>query len=68
MFGDWDWNGNRSNKQESRFYDWFEQLKIDGKKLAIIEIGAGTAIPTIRNYGEKFAKKSKKFKLIRITQ
>jgi len=29
-------------------------------------LGAGKAIPTIRNYGEKFAKKSKNFKLIRI--
>ena len=66
MFGDWDWNGSRTDKQEDKFYNWFNSLKKDGKKLAIIEIGAGKAIPTIRNYGEKFAKKSKNFKLIRI--
>ena len=66
MFGDWDWNGSRTDKQEDKFYNWFNSLKKDGKKLAIIEIGAGKAIPSIRNYGEKFAKKSKNFKLIRI--
>jgi len=66
MFGDWNWNGDRTDKQEDKFYNWFNSLKKDGKKLAIIEIGAGKAIPTIRNYGEKFAKKSKNFKLIRI--
>jgi len=66
MFGDWDWNSKRSDEQEARFHKWFNQIKIDDKKLAIIEIGAGTAIPTIRNYSEIFAKKSKKFKLIRI--
>jgi len=66
MFGDWDWNGDRADTQEDKFYNWFNSLKKDGKKLAIIEIGAGKAIPTIRNYGKKFAKKSKNFKLIRI--
>ena len=66
MFGDWSWDGERSDKQEDRFYEWFNQLKKDNKKIAIIEIGAGTTIPTIRSNGERLAKKNKKIKLIRI--
>jgi len=66
MFGDLSWIGDRTDAQEDRFYKWFNTLKLDGKKLTIIELGAGKAIPTIRNYGEKFAKKSKYFKLLRI--
>lgn len=66
MFGDWSWNGFRSDEQEDRFYTWMQTIKEAKKKLAIIEIGAGTAIPTIRKSGEKFAKKNKNIKLIRI--
>ena len=66
MFGDWSWQGERSDAQEDRFYEWMKSIKETNKKLAIIEIGAGTAIPTIRNSGERFAKKNKNMKLIRI--
>jgi len=66
MFGDWSWNGSRSDEQEDRFYTWMQTIKKEKKQLAIIEIGAGTAIPTIRNSGERFAKNNKNMKLIRI--
>lgn len=64
MFGDWSWNHKRSHNQGINFDRWIDKQR--DKKLAIIEIGVGEAIPTIRNYGEKFAKKFKKAKLIRI--
>ena len=35
-------------------------------KIAIIEIGAGLAVPTIRIYGERMAKRFKRAHLIRI--
>jgi len=66
MFGDWSWDGSRSDEQEDRFYTWMQTIKKEKKQLAIIEIGAGTAIPTIRNSGERFAKNNKNMKLIRI--
>ena len=64
MFGDWSWNGKRANKQEYNYMKWRKQNR--NKKIAIIEIGAGIAIPTIRKEGEHLAKSNKNIKLIRI--
>ena len=66
MFGDWSWNENRTSNQENRFNTWLKLIQTDNKKLAIIEIGAGTAIPTIRQEGEHLAKSFSNCKLIRI--
>ena len=46
MFGDGGWISNRSDEQQRRYRDWLEQLA--GKRLAMIEFGAGTAVPTVR--------------------
>lgn len=66
MFDDWYWNQKRSIKQMHKFNVWKKQIKRSKKKLAIIEIGAGTAIPTVRKTGEEIAKINKNAKLIRI--
>ena len=66
MFGDWSWNRHRTNQQEYRFNTWLKSIQADNKKLAIIEIGAGTAIPTIRQEGEHISKRFSNSKLIRI--
>lgn len=66
MFGDWGWNGDRTSKQEKRFTAWLKSIRADDKKLAIIEIGAGTAIATIRQEGEHRAKRLNNSKVIRI--
>ena len=66
MFGDWGWNGDKTTKQEDQYYRWIKSIKKSNKKLAIIEIGAGTAIPTIRNEGDHLARTSENIKLIRI--
>lgn len=66
MFGDWSCNGDRIFRQEDKFDTWLKSIRDDNKKLAIIEIGAGTAIPTIRQEGEHIAKDSTNYKLIRI--
>jgi NAD-dependent SIR2 family protein deacetylase len=54
MFGDWDWVADRSAEQEDRREQWFDS--IDVKDLVVIEMGAGTAIPTVRNNGNKLAR------------
>ena len=46
MFSDSDWIGHPSYKQHAAFEAWMDSLR--GKRLVIIECGAGTAIPTIR--------------------
>ncbi len=63
MFGDWSWLSYRSDLQEKRMYDWLDSLK--GKKLVIIEIGAGKAVPTVR-YQSESSSIRRNAKLIRI--
>lgn len=64
MFGDWNWNSKRTNKQQNRYKTWLDNNK--DKNIAIIELGAGNAIPTVRLQGERLAKQYKNIQLIRI--
>ncbi len=66
MFNDLGWEHERTIQQERRFNNWLNELEDEGKKLAIIEIGAGTAISTVRRKGELIAKNYKNSKLIRV--
>jgi NAD-dependent SIR2 family protein deacetylase len=51
MFGDSTWISSRSYDQDQRFQNFLNENR--GKQKVIIEIGAGTAIPTIRYLSEK---------------
>ena len=64
MFGDWGWNPSRSEAQARRFEAWLEANR--SRKLAILEFGAGTAIPTVRRQGEVLAASFPAARLIRI--
>ncbi len=55
MFGDWGWDGSRTQAQEERFDDFLQRVVLNGLKLCIVEIGAGTAVPTVRLTGERVA-------------
>ena len=66
MFGDWSWNHTRTKTQEQKYYNWLHSLNKRKKKIVIIELGAGTNIPTIRNHGQQLAKSRKNVSLIRI--
>jgi NAD-dependent SIR2 family protein deacetylase len=50
MFGDYSWNDARSDEQQERFIAWMSGQ--GAKNLAVIEIGAGTAIPSVRRLSE----------------
>jgi NAD-dependent SIR2 family protein deacetylase len=63
MFGDGDWDYNRAFEQEQRFRDWLQQVA--GLRLAIVECGAGTAIPSVRLLCEHVAR-THRGRLIRI--
>lgn len=56
MFGDLNWQSKRSDTQMDYFEKWETNIVNDNKKVAIIEIGAGTAIPSIRHMSESVAK------------
>lgn len=51
MFGDWSFIGARTQAQGERYHQWLNG--IDLSRLAIIEIGAGTAVPTVRRQSEQ---------------
>ncbi len=55
MFGDWNWDSARIEAQEELFDNWIREVKDAGARPVVIELGAGTAIPTIRNESERLS-------------
>jgi NAD-dependent SIR2 family protein deacetylase len=64
MFGDYTFDGSAVYQQELNYELWLHQNK--DKKIVVIEIGAGSAIPTVRMQSESILKKIKDSTLIRI--
>lgn len=62
MFGDGDWESDRTDAQEQRLSAWLAQIP---GQLVVIECGAGTAVPTVRNLGDRLAR-SGRATLVRI--
>jgi NAD-dependent SIR2 family protein deacetylase len=56
MFNDDAWIADRTFEQQERYTDWLAGLR--GKRVVIIECGAGTAIPTIRLAAQRTAETS----------
>jgi len=50
MFGDWSFIGDRCGEQDRAYRDW--HASHDGE-LVVVEMGAGTALPTIRMESER---------------
>jgi NAD-dependent SIR2 family protein deacetylase len=53
MFGDSGFNGTRTDAQQGKMSQWLRSL--EGKKVAVIECGAGTAVPSVRWQCERLA-------------
>ena len=51
MFGDWSWLSKRTDGQHDQMNDWSQD--IDVSRLVVIEAGAGTAIPSVRNVSDR---------------
>ena len=49
MFGDWNWLANRKYEQQLRYRMWRSSVS----RPVVVEIGAGTAIPSVRQFGEE---------------
>jgi NAD-dependent SIR2 family protein deacetylase len=49
MFWDSGWLSRRTDEQEARLQRWVASLK----RLVVVELGAGTALPTIRRFSER---------------
>jgi NAD-dependent SIR2 family protein deacetylase len=55
MFGDWSWLSGRSDEQTQNFKYWLQDVSRNAYSIAIIEIGAGEAVPTVRYKSESIA-------------
>jgi NAD-dependent SIR2 family protein deacetylase len=64
MFGDFGWDSSRESDQNWRFQRWLDEQ--DGRKVTVIECGAGEAVPTVRSFSEMVATGSPGNTLIRI--
>jgi len=51
MFGDYAWIGDRTARQQERFRRFLGRQ--NGKRIVVVELGAGTAIPTVRASSER---------------
>jgi NAD-dependent SIR2 family protein deacetylase len=63
LFYDGGWDESRSFEQEQRLGRWLRDRQ--GQRVAVVECGAGTAIPTVRHFCEAMADRFRG-KLIRI--
>ncbi|BCA79251.1 Sir2 family NAD-dependent protein deacetylase [Desulfuromonas sp. AOP6] len=55
MFGDYSWISDRSHDQEERFDAFLGRNR--QRRLLVIELGAGSAIPTIRHLSERLGQR-----------
>lgn len=55
MFGDFRWVGDRSETQEVGRRNWMLRVEGLARRTAVIELGAGTGIPTVRYACERAA-------------
>ena len=58
MFGDWSWNSGRSQQQGERLAQWLSSIVERRMRLVIVEMGAGTAVATVRWQSEQVARRT----------
>jgi len=56
MFSDYDFVDDRTQAQRKRRLEWLERVKFTGAKLVVIELGAGTVIPTVRHFSDQLTR------------
>jgi NAD-dependent SIR2 family protein deacetylase len=64
MFGDPEWVPDVTREQERRYRQWLASVR--GRRLVIVELGAGRAIATIRMMGERLTSERDRVTLVRI--
>jgi NAD-dependent SIR2 family protein deacetylase len=64
MFDDGAWREARSETQEHRLQGWLRAQT--GRRLVIVEIGAGLAVPTVRRFSQRLAAARPDTHLVRI--
>ena len=57
MFGDDSWIGDRTDEQHARFHAWLGELAAARARLVVLELGAGTGVPTVRLTSDSIARR-----------
>lgn len=55
MFGDWNWVNSRQQMQRRLETNWLDTLAQGQCNVVVVEIGAGTAIPSVRNFSHRIS-------------
>ena len=55
MFNDWNWISQRSDSQARLESKWLESLAEHQARVVVVEIGAGTAIPSVRHFSHRIS-------------
>lgn len=55
MFGDWSWLDRRTATQRERFDEFLAEVR--DERLLVVEMGAGTGVPTIRMTSERLGRR-----------
>ncbi len=56
MFGDWSWNAKRTELQSGGLVRWLREMSGKRLHIAIVEIGAGSAVSMVRNLSEQVSR------------
>ena len=57
MFGDWNWVSKRNDIQLKNERRWLKKIGQSIAKVVVIEIGAGTTIPSVRDFSDQTGKR-----------
>lgn len=57
MFADVSWDSDVAAQQEQRYGAWLDELQRHGARVAVVCLGAGKAIPTVRFAAERTARR-----------
>jgi len=55
MFGDGEWRSDRTDEQEATLSGWLQKAR--GKRIVVVELGAGVAVPTVRAFSEALTRR-----------
>ena len=56
MFGDFGWESALADAQEAKLEAWLSACIGAGARFVIVELGAGTGVPTVRHFSERSAR------------
>ncbi len=57
MFGDWNWIADRTDAQSMALQRWLDEREEKDERIAVLEFGAGKAVPTVRIFSEQIAQR-----------